>query len=1135
MTAAEETMSGLGSASELRQVLAEWNKTTVPFRQEVCIHELFQQQAAANPLAECLVFCGATMTYALLDQKTNQLARHLQTLGVQRDVPVAVMMERSFDIIIAVMAVLKAGGAYLPMDPAYPQQRLAYMVQDAKAPVLLTHQHLHTKLPEGSLNLQVVDLDQAQQVLASYPETSLQLPCSSTDAMYLIYTSGSTGNPKGVMLNHVGFVNLLDWSIREYGLSSQTNMLLKTAVSFDPSVFEIFAPLALGGRLVIAKPGGHEDARYVRDLINLERVTFAIMVPTALPFFLDACAAEGTFCPGLQQLCLIGEAFGRCLAQRACEVLPHTGIYNIYGPTEATIWVSSWRCNGANFDGVATSPIGGPMANTHLYVLDEELQPVPIGEKGELYISGICLARGYKGKPDLTAERYVRNPFSQGETQHARMYKTGDEAWWRADGVLVFMGRMAGDQQVKLRGFRIELTEIEHHLSSFKGIQQVIVAVLQDSMGQQHLVAYVSPAQTDIHQLNAHAARVLPKHMIPETFVPLDEFPTLPNGKVDRNSLPKPQYEHMAEADYVAPSSPLEEQIQQVWSDILGIRSISCSANFFQIGGTSLLGVMLASRLQSALHIQIPPSQLFTSRTISELAAFASQAPHLPHDDSATSSCTQHAVGVPAQLSASQKAQGVYCTLNQEVMVLSHQLCPCPTAFSMPFAVRLRGPLDVALLGSAIGLAVHRQEVLLCHLKGKLVSKKFLARALRKVIGTSLIGNRMVQSMLSNDLMAKMIQKRMQGKAGLGTKMVLPLVKQQVGLYQIDAVDEYELPKALSQTIATAFDLAKGPLVRATLIPLANTQEHVLVVNMHYAVADGWSLGVLFKDISSCYNGLKRSTAPEAMMPQLPMGFLEHAHSARNLLHAKQMADLQWWCARLAGASLEPLLKTDFPRAGRANMGQNQGDIVKVHIPKQDVRQLRQVAQKSGSSLYVTVLAAFKVLLRRFSGREDLVVGTPTSGRNRPDLEGGLVGCFVNLTMLRTSLAGSELTFRELVQRVHETVASALAHADVAQMQVIAELARRQHLLAFNAIPYQVLFALHDKTLLSGLELDGVTTCSVDPIHTGSSKVDIFLELFEACDGSVVGQIEYDSSLWLRSSMQAMATTFSVSLGWQKL
>lgn len=221
-------------------------------------------------------------------------------------------------------------------------------------------------------------------------------------------------------------------------------------------------------------------------------------------------------------------------------------------------------------------------------------------------------------------------------------------------------------------------------------------------------------------------------------------------------------------------------QIQQVWSDILGIRSISCSANFFQIGGTSLLGVMLASRLQSALHIQIPPSQLFTSRTISELAAFASQAPHLPHDDSATSSCTQHAVGVPAQLSASQKAQGVYCTLNQEVMVLSHQLCPCPTAFSMPFAVRLRGPLDVALLGSAIGLAVHRQEVLLCHLKGKLVSKKFLARALRKVIGTSLIGNRMVQSMLSNDLMAKMIQKRMQGKAGLGTKMVLPLVKQQV-------------------------------------------------------------------------------------------------------------------------------------------------------------------------------------------------------------------------------------------------------------------------------------------------------------------------------------------------------------------
>ncbi|KAL0031995.1 hypothetical protein WJX79_011002 [Trebouxia sp. C0005] len=1068
-------MPGMTYTEKGSQVPQGWNNTTVPFRTDVCIHQLFQQQAATQPHAECLVFDGNSITYSQLDQKTNRLAHYLQTLGAGRDIPVAVLMERSFDLIVAVMAVLKAGGAYLPMDPHYPEQRLAYMVKDAKAPVLLTHQGLRRKLPEGDLDMQIVDVDECYGTVAECSSEPLNLPCSSTDMMYLIYTSGSTGNPKGVMLNHNSLVNLIDWSVKEYRLSSQTSILLKTAVSFDPSVFEIFAPLALGGRLVIAKPGGHEDSAYVRDLITETGVTFAIMVPTALPFFLDACEQQSASCHGLKQLCLIGEAFGRCVAQRACEVLPNTEIHNIYGPTEATIWVSSWQCNGGDFEGVATSPIGPPMANTQLYVLDDKLQPVPVGEKGELYISGICLARGYKGQPVMTRERFVPNPFSRGEEQHTRMYKTGDEACWRGDGVLVFLGRVAKDQQVKLRGFRIELTEIDHHLSTFKGVQQAIAIVHKDSIGQQHLVAYVSPSSTDITKLRQHASQFLPKHMIPETFVLLNEFPRLPNGKADRNSLPEPKYGDMAEADYVEPSTQLEYEIQQLWSEVLGIDRISCSANFFQIGGSSLLAIMLASRIQTSLGLQIPASQLFISKTITELAAFLTQSNPISR---ANSGSNQQPVVSSERLTATQKSQGVYCTLNQEVMILSHQLSSRPSAFSMPFAVRLSGPLDVDLLQQALQLVIPRQE----------------------------------------------------GKAGMGTKMVLPLVPPQVKLEPALPVSETKLTKALAQAISTAFDLTTGPMIHVTLIPLTEKQEHVLVVNMHYAVADGWSLGVLFKDISLAYNQLKRSNGAGTSIPELPISFLEHAQYDRVLMHSKRMADLNWWCTQLAGAPLDPLLTTDYPRSGRPNIGQNQGDIVKVTIPVKGVEQLKRLAQRCSSSLFVTVLAAFKVLLRRYSGRDDLVVGTPSSGRNRPDLEGGLVGCFVNLTALRTDMTGRSLTFVDLVQRVHDGVAAALAHADVPQMQVVAELARRQQLLAFNAIPYQVLFALHPKTLLSGMELDGVTTQSVEPIHTGSSKVDIFLELFEATDGSVIGHIEYDSSLWQRSSIVAFAAELNATL-----
>ncbi|KAL3130186.1 hypothetical protein ABBQ38_008489 [Trebouxia sp. C0009 RCD-2024] len=983
----------------------EWNDTSVSFRDNICVHELFEKQVAAAPAATCLAFEGTFMTFATVNSKANQLARHLCTLGVGRDMPVGVLMERSFDLIIAIIAVLKAGGAYLPMDPNYPEQRLVYMAKDAEATVLLTHQGLTCRLPDGNLLTEIVDIEKCQQIISEYPVTNLNFPCLSSDLMYLIYTSGSTGNPKGVMIDHVCLVNLIDWSINEWELSLHSSILLKTAISFDPSVFEIFAPLALGGRLVIAKPGGHEDYDYMRDLITREKVTWIIMVPTVLPFFLDACESDSSTCGALTHLCCSGEAYPKSLAKRACALLPHTKIFNFYGPTEATIGVSHWLANGGKYEGVSTLPIGPPMANTHLYILDADLRPVAVGETGELHISGIMLARGYKGQPGMTADRFVHNPFSRGEKQHTRMYKTGDEAFWRSDGVVVFLGRLQEDQQVKLRGVRIELTEVEHHLSSLEGVKQALAVVHMDSIQQQHLVAYLSPKNIDIDKVREHVAKFLPKQMIPECFVLLEQLPKMPNGKADRTSLPEPQYSDMAMANYTAPSNETQEVIQQIWSKALHHDRISVSADCFQVGGNSLLAVLVVSDIQRILSVELPASQLFTDKTIASLSATVSCL-----QSSSVSTPGSTTENTPPVLTPQEKSHGVYCTPNQEVMILLHQLSPKTIAYSMPFAIRLSGPLDADILNQSLQILVQQQEVLYCHLTGKLISQKFLGKAIRGVMKLSMGSS---QSLFRNAMVTKLVWKGV--NAGLGTKMILPSTAPQFNLEQAAPVEEQYLESTLKQVVSRPYNVATGLKIQATLIPIkqqaqdAAAEVNILVINLHYSVADGWSMGVLFRDLSRAYNMLKLGEEPN--MPELPLGFFEHAKWQQIGPQNKRLAGLDWWCNHLKGASLKPLLATDFARSGRPNIGQNPGGIVKVNLPVKLVHQLRHLAQRSGSSLFATVLAAFKVLLRRYSNRADLVVGTPSSGRRTPALQGNLIGCFVNLTMVRTSMTGKKLCY----------------------------------------------------------------------------------------------------------------------------
>ncbi|MEH2536065.1 amino acid adenylation domain-containing protein/non-ribosomal peptide synthase protein (TIGR01720 family) [Bradyrhizobium sp. AZCC 1588] len=608
----ERPLSALALLSEAEhRQLVGFNDTAAEYPRGL-LHELFAAQAARTPEAVALSLDEATLSYGDLERRANQLAHHLRELGVGPDVVVGLCAERSFEMVIGLLGILKAGGAYLPLDPDYPAERLAFMLADAKVPVLLTQAALADRLPASDATLLRLDADWPR--IARHPDTAPPNAATPDNLAYVIYTSGSTGRPKGVMNAHRGIRNRIQWMQHAYRLTAADRVMQKTPFGFDVSVWEFFWPLACGARLVIARPGGHQDPGYLAELIERTGVTILHFVPSMLQAFLEA--ADLKRCGSLRDTLCSGEALPAETQNRFLGALSGR-LHNLYGPTEAAVDVSAWQCH---LEPAATQvPIGAPISNIQLYVLDHRLAPVPVGVAGELHIGGIGVARGYLGRPGLTAERFVPNPFAAGE----RLYRTGDLARWRADGQLDYLGRI--DHQVKLRGFRIELGEIEAALRAHAGVERAVVVAHEDAAGKR-LVAYVvatADGMPNAAELQHHLKRSLPDYMVPAAFVMLDQLPLTPNGKLDRKALPAPDWQ--GSSDAIAPRTPTEATLAAIWRDVLKLDRISVNDNFFALGGDSIQSIQLVARA-NRVGLSLSARQVFEQQTIAGLAAVAGRA-----------------------------------------------------------------------------------------------------------------------------------------------------------------------------------------------------------------------------------------------------------------------------------------------------------------------------------------------------------------------------------------------------------------------------------------------------------------------------------------------------------------------------
>jgi len=593
-------------ADEYRRVTAEWNATAIAYPDLRPVHKRIAAQAAATPEAIALVFEGQALSYRALDAASNRLAHRLIAEGIKPDSRVGLCAERSPELVVGLLAILKAGAAYVPLDPDYPRERLAHMLDDAGIGLLLTQSALWSRLELSRANLRVLALDADPG--RDQPADAPALVTHPQQLAYLIYTSGSTGQPKGAGLPHTGLINRLLWMQQAYPLTAADRVLQKTPFSFDVSVWEFLWPLLQGATLVVAAPGIHKDPMALAEVIRREQISTLHFVPSMLQAFVDA--GELPSCSSLRQVMASGEALPAPLAARFREQTT-AALHNLYGPTEASIDVTAWTCSAANTRGV---PIGWPIANTQIHLLDAQLNPVPIGVAGELYIGGVQLARGYHARPALTAERFVPDPYGP---PGSRLYRSGDLARWREDGAIDYLGRI--DHQVKLRGLRIELGEIEAALLGHPGLREAVVLAREDRPGDRRLVAYVVGASPSAEELRRHLQLRLPDYMIPSAYVTLDALPLSPNGKLDRKALPAPELP-VHEESHVAPRTPQETALAQIWAEVLNVPRVGVYDNFFALGGHSLLAIQVVSRLAATQGLKLGLAELFQRPTIAELA-----------------------------------------------------------------------------------------------------------------------------------------------------------------------------------------------------------------------------------------------------------------------------------------------------------------------------------------------------------------------------------------------------------------------------------------------------------------------------------------------------------------------------------
>ncbi|MCP3144849.1 non-ribosomal peptide synthetase, partial [Pyxidicoccus xibeiensis] len=1039
------------TSGERHRLVAEWNATRTEQGAPACVHHLMEAQAARTPDAVALVYEEQALTYRELDARANQLAWHLRALGVGPETRVGVCLERSVELVVSLLAVLKAGGAYVPFDPGYPRERLAAMLEDAAPRVLLTQESLRERLPPNDVPAVILDAEAAR--LAALPATPPPSGVGPEHLAYVIFTSGSTGRPKGAMNAHAAVVNRLRWMQAAYGLDGTDSVLQKTPFSFDVSVWEFFWPLMTGARLVVARPGGHQDTTYLSRLIQSQGITTLHFVPSMLAAFLEEPELEER-CRAVRRIVCSGEALPVDVAERCLERLG-AELHNLYGPTEAAVDVTAWQCRRG--DNRRSIPIGRPIANTRIHLLDRALRPVPVGVAGELYIGGVQVGRGYLGRPELTAERFVPDAFS--ETPGARLYRTGDLARYLPDGAIEYLGRV--DFQVKVRGFRIELGEIEAVLGQHPAVREAVV-VARESGGDRTLVAYVSARQEqvlDVGALRELARARLPEYMVPPHIVVLDTLPLTPSGKVDRRALPAPEATAAVAARvYEPPRTPVEELLAGAFARALKLERVGLHEDFFELGGHSLLATQVVSRIRGALQVELSLRDFFAARTVAALAARVEAASQAVAEGTA-----------PPPLVPVPRGDDLPLSFAQQRLWFIDQLEPGNSAYNIPLALRLDGPLDVDVLERAFAELVRRHESL---------RTTFQVR-----------GERAAQCIASE---ARFTLRRVDLSA------------------QPDEAREETLHRLAREETLTPFSLSQGPLLRATVLHLGERQA-ALLVTMHHIVSDGWSLGVLAREMSVLYEAFLKGTL--SPLPELAVQYADFSAWQRGWLQGDVLeAQLSWWRKQLADAPRALELPTDFPRpAVQTSRGSSVGTTFAPALTKA----LKELCQREGVTPFMVLLAATQALLARYSGQEDIVVGSPIAGRNRAETE-GLIGFFVNTLVLRGQ-PRRHLSFRELLHRAREVTLGAYAHQEVPFEKLVEELQPERDL---SRTPlFQVMVVLQNNEA-PALDLPGLTSRPVALGHT-ASKFDLTLYFAETPQG--LGAVaEYSADLFEPATLQRL-------------
>jgi len=1028
------------------QLCDDWNETKVPFDEYVAIHSLIEQQVRRSPNAIAVTFGLQSLTYSQLDQRAITLALHLRHLGVEQGDIIGIRIERSFELIIAILAVLKAGCAYLPIDPELPPSRERYMMSDAGLKLLLVgNSAAEAEFPEAvtsvhfDAELSKLEGDQIDGVL----------PDVNSDALaYVIYTSGSTGKPKGVMVPHRAVVNRIQWMQRQYKLNKKDVVLQKTPVSFDVSVWEYLWPLFSGARMVLAKAGGHKDPKYLSELIVAEKVSTLHFVPSMLDAFLDS--TQLVHCPTLKKVFCSGEELTANQQHKFFNQNSQAELYNLYGPTEAAIDVTHWTCRRD----VAKPLIGQPIDNIRLYILDDHANELPLGAKGELCIAGAGLARGYLNQSELSTERFItRTVYGRQE----RLYRTGDLARWNTEGQIDFLGRL--DNQLKLRGFRIEPGEIEVLLSARPDIENAIVRLAQVN-GQPELIAYCIAAEgpVDLNDVESELNTELPAYMVPRYFKLIDQLPLTANGKLDVKALPTPNARTSMQ-NQIAPRDKTEQGIADIWHTLFAEAEFGVRDDFFKVGGNSLLATRLVNGLRQQFSVAVEVVDIFEHVTIEKQAVLLS---------SRSSVLTK-------QIERQSRNELLPLSFAQQRLWFIEQLESESSQYNMSLQISLTGVLEPERFRRSVQGIVDGHEIL-----------RTTYHSVDGVPRQKIHAHRTIRC------------------EWLDLSTVAESERQA------------RLDRAIIKENLTSFDLQKDVMLRFTLVKMAE-DSHVVLMNIHHIASDGWSIPLLVSELNQRYN--QRNFAVEVTPNHIQ--YADFAVWQRQLFSANQLDEqLDYWKCQLA--DLPPLhsLPLDYRRPAVQNF---QGALLEREIPLQLSDKLDKLAQSYNVTPFMLLQGAFSLLLGRFSGSKDVVVGSPISGRSHTGLN-DMLGCFVNSLVLRTRLEERQ-SFVDYLKQVKATMLDAFSNQDVPFEMLVSQLVTERE-LSYSPL-FQIMFVLQNSEV-EAIALNDLVV-EVLPEVQCSTRFDLEVSMIRTGRGYIVDW-KYATGLFEQTTITSLADCFEVLL-----